>query len=684
MTIKKAVVIGAGVMGAGIAAQLANAGIEVELLDIVPEGLSPLDDQSVIAKGAVEKLLKSKPAALMHKDFAKRIRPGNTKYQMKCLADADLIIEAVIENPKIKSQVLKNIDAHRKPGSIVCSNTSTIPLATLGSDQSAEMQKDLMITHFFNPPRYMPLLELVSSDKNDAKAVQKLARFMDEKMGKTVIHCQDTPGFIANRVGTYWLTVAMNAAMDAGLTPEEADAIVGKPMGAPKSGVFGLMDMVGLDLMPHISDSLLKNVPKGDDYRNVHRNVALVDKMIEQGFTGRKGKGGFYRMVKTDGQKQLNVIDLYADTPVYRDVQKPKIGAVKRAKKGGLRALVEGDDKYSQYAWTVLKKTLCYATMMVPEINDDIMAIDEAMKLGYNWSKGPFEMLDKIGVDWFIKKLEAEGEAVPPMLKAAQGKRFYQVQNGKLERLMPSGEYKTVERADGILLLSDIKRASKPVASNPSAKLWDIGDGVLCLEFTSPQNSLDPLIMHMMNKARRKIESGKNDYKALVIHNEGTHFSVGANLMLAQMAGKAKQYWAIDKIVKNGQDTYKKLKYANFPVVGAPHGMALGGGCEILLHCDAVQAHAETYTGLVETGVGIIPGWGGCGEMLMRAMDDPKTPNGPMPPVAKAFETIAMAKVSPSAAEAQSIGYLRPTDGVTMNKARLLADAKAKALKLAD
>ena len=344
--------------------------------------------------------------------------------------------------------------------------------------------------------------------------------------------------------------------------------------------------------------------------------------------------------------------------------------------------MIDAKDIEGQYAWNVLKKTLTYAASMVPEINDDITAIDDAMKLGYNWDRGPFEMLDKIGVDWFIKRLEDEGETVPQMLRLAQGKRFYRVENGQLQSLKTDGTYQTVKRPDGVLLLSDIKRGSKPVASNPSAKLWDIGDGVLCVEFTSPSNSLDPLILRMLNKARKMIEKGKGGAKALVIHNEGQNFSVGANIKLAEIAGDAGQHWAIDKLVKSGQDTYKALKYAPFPVVGAPSGIAVGGGCEILLHCDAVQAHAETYTGLVEMGVGIIPGWGGCVEMLGRAMDNPKIAGGPMPPVKQAFETIAMTKVSPSAEEARSLMFLRPDDGVSFNKARLLADAKAKALDL--
>lgn len=683
MTIKKAVVIGAGVMGAGIAAQLANAGIEVELLDIVPKNIKEDQDRSFIAAGAIDKMLKDKPAPFMHKRHAKRIRPGNTEDHLDRLSDADLIIEAVIENPEIKSNLFKKIDQHRKAGSIVGSNTSTIPLAVLAEGQSDQLKKDLVITHFFNPPRYMPLLEVVSSKDNDPARVAVLTEFMDRKMGKTVIHCADTPGFIANRVGTYWLTVAMNEAMKLGLTPEEADGIAGKPMGFPE-GVFSLVDRVGLDLMPHISASLMKNIPANDAYRKEQEDHPLINKMIENKFTGRKGEGGFFRMNKEGGKKQLEMINLYGDDIAYAPVtENLEMKSKKRSIKGGLAALIEGDDIENGYAWNVLKKTLSYAAAMIPEINDNLTAIDDAMKLGYNWQRGPFEMIDKIGVDAFIKRLEDEGETVPDFLRKAAGKSFYRTEKGKLQYLTVEGSYKNIERPDGVLLLSDIKRGSKPVAANRSAKLWDIGDGVLCLEFTSEQNSLNPLIMHMMNKAHDLILDQENGYQALVIHNEGKLFSAGANIGLAEIAARFKQHWLIKRMVKQGQDIYKKLKYAPFPVVGAPSQMALGGGCEILLHCDHVQAHAESYIGLVEPGVGLIPGWGGCVEMLRRAINNKKAANGPMPPISQTFETIAMTKVSTSAFEAQSLMYLKDTDGVTMNKSRLLADAKAKALELA-
>jgi 3-hydroxyacyl-CoA dehydrogenase len=689
MAIKKAAVIGAGVMGAGIAAHLANAGIEVELLDIVPKGA---EDRDVIAKGAIQKMLKTNPAALMHKRNAKKINPGNTEDNLDRLKDCDLIIEAVLEDPTIKANLFKKIDENRKPGSIVASNTSTIPLQTLIDGQSEQFKKDFVITHFFNPPRYMPLLELVTSGHNSPEMVADVTKFMDEKMGKGVVVCNDTPGFIANRIGTFWIQASINEAIDRKLTVEEADAIVGRPMGIPKTGIFGLVDLVGLDLMPHISKSLTEKLPADDGYVKIARQSAVIDKMIADGYTGRKGKGGFYRL---NDKREKMAVDL--DTGAERLSTKPKMKAADNARKGGLKGLVETKDKGGDYAWAVLKQTLCYAAEHVHTISGNITDVDQAMKLGYNWKEGPFEMLDKLGVDYFINRLKAEGEKVPAFIEQAAGKKFYKTENGKLQYLTKEGDYAEVKRPEGVLLLSDIKRASKPVVNNTKnipgigkmgAALWDAGDGVLCLEFTSKMNSLDLYTLKTIHQACDIIEKGSKKgkdgqpFKALVIHNEGDDFSVGANIGVAMLAAKAKQYWIVDKMVKGGQDALKRLKYAKFPVVSAPSGKALGGGCEVLLHSHHVQAHAETYMGLVEVGVGLLPAWGGSTELMTRATQSKRLPKGPMPPVATVFETISTAKVGLSAFEGKDLLYLRETDGVTMNKSRLLADAKKKALEM--
>jgi 3-hydroxyacyl-CoA dehydrogenase len=434
--------------------------------------------------------------------------------------------------------------------------------------------------------------------------------------------------------------------------------------------------------MPHITKSLISTLPADDRYCKNNKSHPVIDKMIADGYIGRKGKGGFYRL---NAAREKQAIDL--NTGAERPSQKVKMKAAENAEKKGLRGLVETHDKGGDYAWAVLKQTLSYAAEHVHEITSDITGVDEAMKLGYSWKHGPFELIDKMGVDYFIKRLEADGEKVPEFLQKAAGRSFYHTEKGQLQFLNKDGAYENVKRPEGTLLLSDIKRASKkPVARNKSASVWDIGDGVLCLEFHSKANTLNPLSMHMINKACDLIEGSKGKYKALVIHNEAEDFSAGANIGLGLYAAKAKQYWLLDKFAAMGQATYKRLKYAPFPVVAAPSGKALGGGCEILLHSHHVQAHAETYPGLVEAGVGLLPAWGGSTELLTRAykaQQAGKLPGGPIPPLAAVFEIISTAKVGLSAFEAKDLMYLRKTDGVTMNKSRLLADAKAKALEMA-
>ena len=672
--IRKVAVIGAGVMGAGIAAQVANSGTPVVLLDIVPAGA---ENRNAIAEGAVAKMLKTEPAPFMSKAAAKLVTTGNIEDHLDLLADCDWIVEAVIERLDIKQALYAKVETHRKKGSVVSSNTSTIPLATLTAGLPENFARDFVITHFFNPPRYMRLLELVTSAKNDPATVKTLTEFCDYRLGKGVVPCKDRPGFIANRLGVYWLQSAVVTAFEMGLDVEDADAIIGKPFGIPKTGVFGLIDLVGLDLMPHINASLAGSLPPEDPFHAMNRPAPLIERMIKDGYTGRKGKGGFYR-VNREMNKRKEAIDL--KTGDYRVQKKPQVEAIKEAGRS-LTKLLSHDSLAGRYAWTVMRETLTYAAMLVGDAADEIESIDEAMRLGYNWKSGPFELLDKIGVDWFIDRLETEARPVAPILRAAQGKSFYRIADGKRQALTLSGDYKTLLRPEGVLLLEDIKLTSKPVLKNGSASVWDIGDGVLCFEFTSMMNSLDADIVALLSKT---IELVKKEYKALVVYNEGSNFSVGANLGLALFAANIAGWNDIQGLVGLGQLKYKALKYAPFPVVSAPAGMALGGGCEILLHSDAIQAHAETYAGLVEVGVGLIPGWGGCKEMAARWQSLGKLPRGPMPAVAKVFEFISTATVAKSAAEAQDMLILRPGDAITMNRTRLLFDAKAKALKLAE
>lgn len=699
MTINKVAVIGAGLMGSGIAAQIANAGVPVVLLDIVPKDA---EDRNVIAKGAVEKMLKADPAPFMSKKNAKLIEVGNLEDDIEKISDCDWIVEVVLEDLKIKHATYEKIQKHRKKGSIVSSNTSTIPLAKLVEGQPADFAKDFMITHFFNPPRYMRLLEIIVGDKTRKDAVETISAFCDVRLGKGVVNCKDTPGFIVNRLLVFWMQAAVNAAVEDNVPIEIADAVMGKPIGVPKTAVFGLIDLVGVDLMPYLSKSMLDSLPKDDQYRKIYQDMHFVQQMIDAGYTGRKGKGGFYRLNPDapKGTKEKQALALNKDKfseDQYQKADKPKLESVKAGKKG-LRAVVETDDDGGHYAWKVLSQTLAYAASLVPQIADDINAVDEAMRLGTNWKFGPFEMIDKLGPKWFADKLKEEGIDVPPLLEAVGDDTFYKVENGKLHYFGTDKKYHEVKRANGVLLLRDIKLTNEPVIKTGSAAVWDIGDGVLCVEFTGKMNAIDDQVFEAYNKAIKMIGDGSGDYKAMVIYNEGSHFSAGANLGLALFAMNIALWPQIEELVAGGQKVYKALKYAPFPVVSAPSGMALGGGCEISLYADHVQAHAETYTGLVEVGVGVIPAWGGCVEMIKRYQAaerdqhdkatggkqiwfSPK--NTPMGAVRKAFELIALATVAKSAQEAKEYKYLRDTDGITMNRDRLLFDAKQKALELA-
>ncbi len=673
-TIQKVCVIGAGTMGAGIAAQVANAGVPVLLLDIVPKDAT---NRNAVADGAVAKMLKTEPAPFMSKSAARLVETGNIEDDLAKVADCDWIIEAVIERLDIKQGLYEKLEALKTPGTAVSSNTSTIPLAHLVEGRSDAFKADFLITHFFNPPRYMRLMEIVTGPATDAAVAAKVRLFADVALGKTVVDAKDTPGFIANRIGTYWIQLGLNAAFDLGISVELADAVAGKPMGVPKTGIFGLVDLVGIDLMPHLQASLTSTLAKDDPYQAIARSHPLIEKMISEGYTGRKGKGGFYRLNKDKG-RQKEVIDLASGE--YGPVGRPA-GPRGSAAKGDLRKLIETKGEIGQYAWAILGGTLSYAASLIPTAANDVVSVDEAMKLGYNWKQGPFEMIDKLGAAWLAEKLEAEGMPVPEILKIAGTRSFYRVEEGKRQFLGLDGEYHDVVHPEGVLSLADVKLASKPILKNASAALWDIGDGVVALEFTGKMNALDGEVMKLIVQALPIVTA---KYKALVVYNEASNFSAGANLGLAMFAVNIAAYSEIEKLVAGGQMAYKGLKYAPFPVVGAPAGMALGGGCEILLHCDAIQAHAELYTGLVECGVGLVPGWGGNGEMLDRARKAARMPKGPMPPVAKVFEMVSTATVSKSAANAKELLFLREGDGVTMNRDRLLYDAKQKALSLVE
>ena len=691
MTINKIAVIGSGVMGSGIAAQIANAGVPVVLLDI------KLPDKD-LAKSAVEKMLKTDPAPFMHSKNAKRITTGNLDDDLDLLKDVDWIIEVVLEDMKVKHATYEKLNAVRKKGSVISSNTSTIPLQNLVEPFGKEFAGDFLITHFFNPPRYMRLLELVTGKDTRPEIITEVANFCDVKLGKGVVTCHDTPGFIANRLGVFWMQMGVNAAIEKSVPIEVADAVMSKPVGIPKTGIFALIDLVGVDLMPKLAASMLSTLPEKDQYRTIYKDFPFIHDMIAAGYTGRKGKGGFYRL---DDKRKKQALKISAETfseNEYKLADKVSGLASVDSGKQGLRAVVTANDIGGQYAYDVLLPMLAYAASLVPEIAGTIADVDEAMRLGYNWKRGPFEMIDELGAEWFAGELSKLNIPTPDLVKQVGTGSFYKVENGQQFFFGTDGKYHALTRADGVLLLKDIKLKSKPVYKTSSAALWDIGDDVLCLEFTAKMNALDDQVFAAIDWAIKNTGEGKT-YKALVVYNEGSVFSAGANLGLALFAANIALWPQIEELVSGGQRAYKSLKFAPFPVVSAPSGLALDGGCEILLHSDHVQAHAETYCGLVEVGVGFIPGWGGCKEMILRAQAaereaydkatggdklwfSPK--NTPMGATRKAFEVIGTAQVAKSAAEAKSIGYFRECDGVTMNRDRLLFDAKKKALELAE
>lgn len=672
--IRKVAVIGAGVMGSGIAAHVANAGLPVLLLDVVPAGA---ENRNALADGAVARMLKADPAPFMSSRAAKLVETGNLEDDLEKISGVDWIIEVVVERLDVKQALYRRIDAVRRPGTPVSSNTSTIPLDALMAGLPESFARDFLITHFFNPPRYMRLLELVTGPATDPALADRVADFADRRLGKSVVRAKDRPGFIANRLGTLWVQLGIVTAIDLGLTVEEADAVIGRPFGIPKTGIFGLVDLVGLDLMPHVSASLRGLLPEGDAFHASDRDLPVIREMIAAGYTGRKGKGGFYRLNREGGGKVKEAVDLA--TGAYRASVKADIEGLSAARSPG--AVLARADRFGAYAAAVFGGTLAYAASLVGEIADDIVAIDTAMRLGYNWKYGPFELIDRIGAARLAERLAADGQPVPEFLARVGEGSFYRIENGRRQAFQSDGTYRDVVRPDGVLLLEDIRLAAKPLLKNGSAALWDIGEGVVCLEFTSKSNAMDDQILELIGKA---IALVKRKYKALVIYNEGSNFSVGANLGLALFAANIAAWGEIEKTVSLGQETYKALKYAPFPVVAAPAGMALGGGCEILLHSDAVQAHAESYIGLVECGAGLVPAWGGCKEMLARWQGSGRLPKGPMPAAAKVFELLSTATVAKSAAEAQEMQFLRASDGITMNRDRLLADARAKALALAE
>ena len=663
-TITRAAVIGAGVMGSGIASHLTNAGVNVVLLDLDAE----------TAAASVTRQLKA--GGFMDPSFAARIRTGSTVDDLDLLSDVDWIIEVVAERLEVKQALYRAIDAVRKPGSIVSSNTSTIPLAALTAGLPESFCADFLITHFFNPPRRMRLLELVGGLHTKASVAAIIHDFCDRNLGKDVVICKDTPGFIGNRIGNFWMVAAQNEAIGRGLDVEEADTIISTPFGIPSTGIFGLLDLVGIDLMPTILRSLQNALPESDAIHGYDAEPPLISRMIAETRIGRKSGAGFMRL--SADRKTRDVTDLATGT--YRP-QKQIIPESLEGSKGDPRALMEHPAVGGQYAAIVMEKTLAYAASLVPEIADRPDAVDAAMRSGYGWKEGPFELIDRLGPDWLVTRLKARGLAVPSYLALAASKGgFYSINNGKRTCLLPDGSKKFVTRGEGVIAFSDLRLTTTPVETYEGANLWDLGDGVACLEFCTKMNTFNIGVLDAIGKA---LECTARHFKALVIGSDASNFSTGADLRVVLETAEGGRA-VISALVDKGHSTFKSLKYAPFPVVGAASGLALGGGCEILLHCDAIQAHSELSIGLVETRVGVVPGWGGCKELLLRFISSADVPHGPVAPAIAAFNRIAPAMVSTSAHNARAVGFLRADDGITMNRDRLLVDAKRKALELAE
>jgi len=634
MNIKNVVVIGSGTMGSGIAAQLCNANIPVTLLDLKTE----------ISEKAKKKIFESQPPLLIDKSKIDNIKVGNIEDNFDLVGNADWIVEAVVERIDIKHNLYDKISKTRKEDSIISSNTSTIPLKVLSLKMSEKDKKDFCITHFFNPVRYMGLLEIVSEDINDDKKINLLKIFCEESLGKGVIICRDTPGFLGNRVGVYAMQVAMTEAIKMDLEIEEADAIFGRPMGVPKTGVFGLYDLIGIDLMADVLKSFIKELPASDVFHEVAKEIPLIKKLIENGYTGRKGKGGFYRMNKDGGKNILEAINL--KNAKYFPSKK-----IDLADQVGLKEFVSRDDKYGKYAWSVVSKIILYASSLIPNVTKDYNNIDEAMRLGFNWTKGPFEMLEDLGPKFFVEK---DNKLVPnSFIKKLYDKKvdsFY----GKRQI------YTDLET------LGKVKQLAKVEKNNKSAFTYEHKDYKI-VEFNTKANTLDYDSMDALQKA-----SDKN----LVIINEGMQFSAGVNLNYVMEFAKEKNWKAIEKFIHHFQMTCKQLKYSNNLVVAAPSGLALGGGFEVLVQSDYVVSHTNIVTGLVETLVGLIPAGGGTKELLWRWMQSEDAKMDPDFASLKVFDIIGYGKTASSPVEAMPLKFLLNKDKSVMNRNKLLSVAE--------
>jgi len=698
--IKRAGVIGAGVMGATIAAQLANVGIETVLLDIVPPEMTDDDKKRGLTKESKafrDKLsqnglniaLKSKPASFYIPENAKLITIGNLEDNLEWLRDVDWIIEVVVERLDIKKSVFEKIETVLTPGTIVTSNTSGISAKAMCEDRSETFRKQFAITHFFNPPRYMKLLEIVPNPDTLPEVIEILADICEKVLGKGVVYAKDTPNFVANRIGTYHMFCVISAMVDKGLTIEAVDKLTGPVIGNAKSASFRTADLVGLDTLLHVAGNVYESCP-GDEKREVFKPPDFINQMVENKRLGEKTKQGFYKKTKDSNGKKV-ILSLDCNTMEYSPQEKVNLAALEAANNVSgtpqkVKALYYAKDLAGKFTFGHISDMLIYAANRIPEIADDIVNIDNAMKWGFGRKMGPFEMWDAVGVGKSVTKMKEAGYDIPSWVQELldSGKEsFYKKEAGLLYYYdISAKEYREIPVKPGIILLPSLKDRGKQVAGNTGASLIDIEDGVACLEFHSKMNAIGEDIISMIVQSADIVSK---DFEGLVIANHGTNFSVGANLAMVLFAAQEEEWDDLDWAIRALQDALMKLKYLDKPVVAAPAGMALGGGCEVCLASDRVRFAAETYMGLVEVGVGVVPAGGGCKELLIRNTEHlfevqrggvyPKQIEF-MPFIARAFETIAMAKVSTSGPEAITLGYLRPTDNLTVNRDYLIEDAK--------
>jgi 3-hydroxyacyl-CoA dehydrogenase len=701
--IHKVAVLGAGTMGARIAAHFANAGVPSYLLDIVPAGADG-DARNKIALNGLEAARKSKPAAFFEPGLARLVTVGNFEDDLKRLSEVDWIIEAVVENLEIKRALLKQVEAVRKPGTIVSTNTSGLPVARIAEGFSEDFRKSWLGTHFFNPPRYMRLLEIISTPETDRAAVDAVAHFSDVNLGKGVVFAKDTPNFIANRIGTFSVLNVMRLMQDLDLSIEDVDALTGELVGWPKSATFRTVDLVGLDILAHVVGNMSQT--DSNEGTREHSLPDFYKQMLERKWLGDKTKGGFYKKVKGEEGKEDDRLVLDWKTLEYRPRQKPRFAGLDMAKNIddpgarlrmllGLEGGAQKGDKAGAFLWPVLSDLWNYSASRIPEISDSIVEIDRAMRLGFNWKLGPFELWDALGVEATVARMKKEDRPLSAnveQLLAAGKKSWYlddpKAASGRVYFDLRTANYEPVIVAAGLWSVEVAKKSNGVIKKNSGASLVDLGDGVACIEFHSKMNSLGGDIVSLITQSLKANGPG-DGFDAFVIGNDADNFSVGANVMLLLMSVQEEEWDEVDLAIRQFQTMTQAIKFSPKPVVVAPFGLCLGGGTEIALHGAARQPHAELYAGLVEVGVGLLPGGGGCKEMLLRAVDSA----GRVRPgrgesielieaIKKAFETIATGKVATSADEARGFGFLNESDVITMNRERVLTDAKARALEL--